>query len=233
MGVSHVAGSVLIGAFVLVAGCVEDPAQPNASAESSRTIDRPAARRLSVQCTRSENEIVTFRGLARPDSLTLEVPAEFGGGTRRLSAVPAARGEKYADQNVGVWRKASTATLEIDGERFEDCTLVPQTENRRESQRPGVQFRAVGQEPGWLLEVAADSLRFTWAYGQHEVTAPEPERETEGGRILYTAEADRGTVRVVAKPQQCTDPMNGRLFTHTVTVMLSGDKHTGCGRRMP
>ncbi len=228
----HLAGSVLVGAALLGVGCVEERAPQDTSEASATKEEHTPARRLAVQCKRPEGEIVTFRALARPDSLTLQVPAQFGGGTRRLSSVRAASGAKYESGGVMVWSKGNSALVKVDGQRFQDCTLAPQTESREE-QRPGMQFRAIGQEPGWLVEVTSDSLRFTWAYGQHEVTAPRPDRETDAGRILYTAETDRGTVRVEAKPQQCTDPMNGRLFSHTVTVTLAGDTHTGCGRPLP
>lgn len=229
----HIAGSVLVGVALLVGGCGEERAPQDTSEASATKKEHTPARRLAVQCKRSEGEILTFRALVRPDSLTLRVPAQFGGGTRRLSSVRAASGAKYESGGVMVWSKGDSALVEVDGQRFQDCILAPQTESREKKQRPGMQFRAIGQEPGWLLEVTNDSLRFTWAYGQHEVTAARPNRETDAGRILYTAETDRGTVRVEAKPQQCTDPMNGRLFSHTVTVTLAGDTHTGCGRPLP
>ena len=34
-------------------------------------------------------------------------------------------------------------------------------------------FRAVGQEPGWLLTIS-DSLRLQWDYDAHRVTVPAP-----------------------------------------------------------
>jgi len=177
--------------------------------------------------------MVTFRALVRPDSLTLQTPAPFGDDVRRLSSVRAASGAKYEGGSAMVWSKGNTATVHIDGQRFQDCTVAPQTEGKENGTHQGLQFRAIGQEPGWLVEVTDDSLRFAWAYGQHEVTAPRFRKETDAGRILYMAETNRGTVRIVANPQQCTDPMNGRLFSHTVTVTLVGDTHTGCGHPLP
>jgi len=83
------------------------------------------------------------------------------------------------------------------------------------------------------VEVTDDSLRFAWAYGQHEVTTSRFNKKREAGRMIYRGETRRGTVRVVAEPQDCTDPMNGRLFSRTVTVTLAGDIHTGCGHPRP
>lgn len=109
----------------------------------------------------------------------------------------------------------------------------PTAEEREHERRQDLHFRAIGQEPGWFVEVTSDTLRFAWAYGKHTVTTPQFSKETDAGRILYRAETDRGPVRVVAEPEQCTDPMNGRLFSHTVTVTLAGDTHTGCGSPFP
>lgn len=94
-------------------------------------------------------------------------------------------------------------------------------------------FRALGQEPGWLLEVFGDSLRFAWAYGKQEVATSRFRAQMDTGRVVYTGATDRGTVRVVADPRPCTDPMSGKAFSHTVTVTLDDDSHSGCGRPLP
>lgn len=229
VGLRLILGSVLLGAILLGGGCAEERGSQDVSEGLATEREDAPARALVVQCKRSEGGVVTFRALVRPDSLTLQVPAPFGGGVRRLASVRAASGAKYEGGSIMVWSKGSTATVEIEGRRFRDCSMAPQTERRRS----GLQFRAIGQEPGWIVEVTDDSLRFAWAYGQHEVITPRFSTETDVGRIVYTAETDRGTVRVVAESQRCADSMNGRLFSHTVTVTLAGDTHTGCGRPLP
>ena len=227
----HVTGSVLLAVVLFGGGCAEQQSPQDSFEGFTKEGDTPA-RTFVVQCKRSEGRVVTFRALVRPDSLTLQVPAQLGGGTRQLWAVEAASGAKYEDDGGMVWSKGSTANVEVDGQRFQDCTIAPQSE-RREGQHPDLQFRAVGQEPGWLIEVTDDSLRFAWDYGQHEVILSRFSKKTDAGRIIYRAETGRGPVRIVAEPQHCTDPMNGRLFSHTVTVTLAGDTHTGCGHLLP
>ena len=229
-GLRYIVGGVLLGvALLLGGGCGGDPREGREASETTRrTKDGSPARRQAVQCRRPEGDIVTFRALVRPDSLVLRVPASFGGGTRHLASARAASGAKYEGDAAMVWSKGSSATVNIDGRRLETCTIAPQVE-RQDEHPPGLQFRAVGQEPGWIVEVTDDSLRFAWAYGQREVTTSRFSTDADDERILYGADTDRGPLRVVVRPQYCTDPMSGRLFSHTVTVTLAGDSHTGCG----
>ena len=229
-GLRYIMGGMLLGAAVLLGGgCGEDSQGGRDAPETPLTTeDGSPARRRAVQCRGPEGGVVTFRALVRPDSLALRVPAAFGGDTRHLARARAASGAKYKGGAATVWSKGGTATVEIDGQRLENCTIAPQTEPQDEHP-PNLQFRAVGQEPGWIVEVTDDSLRFAWAYGQREVTVSQFVTDTDDERVLYRADTDRGPLRVVARPQYCTDPMNGRLFSHTVTVTLAGDVHTGCG----
>jgi len=221
-------GGALLGMVLLVGGCAEESADPERSDPSASEQAGSLGRPVVFQCTGAEGDLVDFRARVRPDSLTLRVPASFGGDTRHLTSVGTASGAKYEGGGAMVWSRGGSATVAVDGRRFEDCTQAPQT-GRGEEGPPGLQFRAIGQEPGWFVAVTDDSLRFAWAYGQHKVAAPEPAKETNEGRIVYTADTDRGPVRVIARPRRCTDPMKGRVFSHTVTVTLAGDTHTGCG----
>ncbi len=229
-GLRYVAGGVLLGAVLLLGGgCGGDPWEGRGASETAPTAEEESlARRQAVQCRGTEGNVVTFRALVRPDSLALRLPAAFGGDTRLLASARAASGAKYEGDGVMVWSKGGSTTVEVDDRRLENCTLAPQTEQKDEHP-PDLQFRAVGQEPGWIVEVTDDSLRFAWAYAQREVTTSQFVTDTDDERMLYGAHTDRGPLRVVARPQYCTDPMSGRLFSHTVTVTLAGDTHTGCG----
>ncbi len=228
-GLWYIVGGVLLGAAVLLGGGCGEVRAPQDNPERALSSEEDStARRRAVQCRGPEGSVVTFRALVRPDSLALRVPAAFGGDTRHLARTRAASGAKYKGGAATVWSKGGTATVEIDGQRLENCTIAPQTEPQDEHP-PNLQFRAVGQEPGWIVEVTDDSLRFAWAYGRREVTVSQFATDTDAERMLYRADTDRGPLRVVARPQYCTDPMNGRLFSHTVTVTLAADVHTGCG----
>ncbi|WP_232798227.1 COG3650 family protein [Salinibacter altiplanensis] len=232
-GLRYVVGSALLEIVLLGGGCGGGQASQDATEMPLTNEEDAPARRFVVQCTRADGDGGTFRALVRPNVLVLRVPASFGGDTRRLRSVRAASGAKYEGDGAWLWSKGRRATVEIDGRCFQDCTLAPTPKRREDDRHPGLRFRATGQEPGWIVEVTEDRLRFAWAYAQHEVTTSQFDEETDGGRIVYEADTDRGPVRVVATPQYCTDPMSGRLFSHTVTVTLDGDLHAGCGHPTP
>jgi putative lipoprotein len=95
----------------------------------------------------------------------------------------------------------------------------------------GVDFRAIGQEPGWMLEIDNDKSLYLLAdYGEQKVTAPAPALRDSADVAIYTATSDtlRLTVHVRAVP--CADAMSGEEMTHSVTVFMNERQYTGCGR---
>lgn len=101
--------------------------------------------------------------------------------------------------------------------------------------REGVDFRAIGNEPGWLLEIREDDALVLMAdYGsrRYEIASPEPEiDETSGGR-LFRQPGTPETFEVVLIDEPCRDDMSGEPFPTTVRITL-GERHlSGCGRRL-
>ncbi len=102
------------------------------------------------------------------------------------------------------------------------------------ARRQGVEFRAIGQEPGWVFEVyPQDSLRLLADYGELEVVAPwvAPGRDEAGG-TTWTASADGHTLFVLVNDVPCTDVMSGDSFPQAVIVVLDGRELHGCGRQL-
>ncbi|NNC72219.1 MAG: hypothetical protein HKN78_05005 [Sphingomonadaceae bacterium] len=88
-----------------------------------------------------------------------------------------------------------------------------------------VLFRAVGQEPGWIVRIYENEIVYEADYGQRTVRAltPEPE-ETEDGRRYVT---NRLTVEIVE--ESCTDSMSGAGYAAQVTVTEGERTVQGCG----
>lgn len=148
----------------------------------------------------------------------------------RLPRVVAASGVRYAAGGVSVWNKGRDATLEVDG-RVSRCV-----ENRRRSiaedaRARGVEFRATGNEPGWVLELFADRLVFTEGYGAQRITVPRPPQQSDStsSETVYVAvtEAHRLTAR--SRPARCVDTMSGDRHALNVEVELDGKTYRGCG----
>lgn len=97
----------------------------------------------------------------------------------------------------------------------------------------GVDFRAIGQEPGWFLEIDDDAaILFAYDYGTERtsVPAPEPYRDESTGRITYRATTGPDELVIIIDVEPCFDTMSGEAFDRTVTVSLGAREYRGCGR---
>lgn len=103
-----------------------------------------------------------------------------------------------------------------------------------QSRLRGNEFRAVGQEPGWALDIDVESvLDYTGDYGSVRFTIPIPDAQRDrDGTLTYHAVTDRHDLLVTIRPQSCTDTMSGEAFSHTVSVRVDGRSLEGCGREL-
>jgi putative lipoprotein len=98
----------------------------------------------------------------------------------------------------------------------------------------GIDFRAVGQEPGWFLEVDHDrGIRLVWDYGEQQmVTAAAVQPFEREGTTMYEGATDTHRLEVAIEEAPCADAMNGQSFPRTVTVNIDGRALRGCGRNL-
>ena len=97
----------------------------------------------------------------------------------------------------------------------------------------GVAFRAVGQEPGWLLEITDGSeIMLSTDYGQNINRYPyvEPIVYQEQRRTLYVIEDENFKIEIRGQP--CQDVMSGDEFAVSVTIRTSDREFKGCGRAL-
>jgi uncharacterized membrane protein len=76
----------------------------------------------------------------------------------------------------------------------------------------GVAFRAIGQEPGWLLEITnGEEILLVTDYGQNRKSHPyvEPQEDKAARRTVFQVDADT-SVLIEGKP--CSDTMAARCF---------------------
>jgi len=213
--------------------------EPSIGADSAAVADpdslnAPAPRTAVYACSADSDEsfLVTTRVSASRAEVWL--PEAFDSRNAVLTPVVAASGTRYEGEGLVLWTRGDyEALLEIDGTEYPGCV-----ENRLESiwadaRLRGVTVRAVGNEPGWLLEITDGGLlHFTYDYGERELAVPAPEPEVnEAARVAtYHAEVDDGTLRVEVEDLTCTDNMSGFEFEKTVTVELGERTFYGCGR---
>ncbi len=98
----------------------------------------------------------------------------------------------------------------------------------------GVDFRAVGQEPGWMLDIyREDAIRLLWDYGENVATFPlaAPTYPAEGA-TRYDSQGEGRTLAVTIRRAPCQDVMSGEAYPSTVEVVIDGRTLTGCGRSL-
>ena len=96
-------------------------------------------------------------------------------------------------------------------------------------------FRAIGQEPGWQLEIRMGSeMRFTYDYGKGSAVTPAARAELDAktGTRTFHATAEANDLRVEIVPVGCEDSMSGKPFPATVTVTLNDRSFRGCGESL-
>lgn len=97
----------------------------------------------------------------------------------------------------------------------------------------GVSFRAIGQEPGWLLEIMDGSeILLVTDTGQTKVSYPyvEPDVFQEQRRTRFLI-SDHD-VEIIIEGKACRDSMSGEEFAVTVTVTVGEVRLSGCGRAL-
>jgi putative lipoprotein len=178
----------------------------------------------------------------RDDHVWLLLPE----GTVKLPHIPSASGAKYSDihysdttgqgeAHVMLWTKGDDAIL--SRENRPELTLK---NNRRlavweHARLTGVDFRAVGQEPGWVLEIRGDGrIVYTGDYGQSrlEFARPEPAESQDPPLTTYDCRSPGHRLVIAISPDPCQDTMSGEEFASTVSLSLDGRNLQGCGRAL-
>ncbi len=148
-----------------------------------------------------------------------------------LSQVRSASGTKYVEGDVVFWSKGDEVLLEVDGRRYSDCEINHARAPWEDARRRGVDFRAVGNEPGWHLEIReGENLLYVGDYGASRILLPQPTMTASDGERVYTAGEGDEMVRVVVTDSFCTDTMKGNQFPLTVQLQYQGRDYQGCGR---
>lgn len=147
-----------------------------------------------------------------------------------LSQVRSASGVKYEEGDTVFWMKGTEASLLLDGQRFSDCQLNPARAPWEDARRRGVNFRAVGNEPGWYLEIQRERfLLFVGDYGMQRVMMEDPGEQRQGELRRYHAIQGGNELQVEIVDQNCTDSMKGDAFPSSVQVRLNDRTFNGCG----
>lgn len=147
-----------------------------------------------------------------------------------LSRMPAASGVRHADGRGSAFHeKGDEARLEIAGEPARSCVAAGRASPWNDALLRGIAFRAVGNEPGWYVEVEGGNrprLRGVLDYGERPLDVQAA--WTARGYAANTAGADVG-IEVDVERAECTDGMSGQRFEARVRLSMGDRAYDGCG----
>lgn len=152
-------------------------------------------------------------------------------GTLMLPAVPASQGTRYSDGAYELWIEGQQAQFGESGGELRRCRNDPQSAVWEKAKLDGADFRAVGNEPGWNLEILEGSrIVLSADYGASRVELPLPQPTVD--HEARTTRWDAGELVVEVVGRHCLDSMSGEQFETTVVVSWGGQTLRGCGRTL-
>lgn len=155
--------------------------------------------------------------------------------TISLLRIPSASGVKYTDGQRTFWSKGSEASLNLGSIVHKRCINNAGKAIWEHAKLNGADFRAVGNEPGWDLEIMHDKkLEFTRQYGKVSYSFNTSQRETDQSahKTIYSAREKGHSLSVTILGDVCHDTMSDESFESTVTVVLDDKTYKGCGKAL-
>ena len=97
----------------------------------------------------------------------------------------------------------------------------------------GVAFRAIGQEPGWLLEITTgEEILLVTNYGEDRAAYPYVEPVVFHGERRTEYRLPEYDTIIEIRSEPCADSMSGEQFAASVTVSRADAKLAGCGQAL-
>ncbi len=143
--------------------------------------------------------------------------------------------QSYRAAGVSLWLEEEHTLLErSDGSRMV-CRNNRSRAIWEHAKLNGADFRAVGNEPGWQLEIRDQTkLVLVTGYGAElrEFNLPAPKSDTEARMTRYEIVEAEDSVLLTITGEACRDTMSGEVFASKVEVVLNGNLLRGCGRAL-
>ncbi|MGW8266636.1 MAG: hypothetical protein ACWGSQ_09730 [Longimicrobiales bacterium] len=95
----------------------------------------------------------------------------------------------------------------------------------------GVDFRVMGVEPFWTLDVLPGGIEFRGLGYPTRRFGIETTSESAGLLVWSGSAEGEGTVSVEIRARRCVDPMSGAVFPLQAQVTVDGDTFHGCAMR--
>jgi uncharacterized membrane protein len=234
----------LLGAVLLAACQPATPASPGpvaapgpaaASPAASTGSDAPVAETPQPQSPPMAGVAMHWQCgelLVDADAAGESMRLRFSGRSLALPHVESLTGARYADDAGNEFmRQGDGAILMLAGEEQRDCTRGNRASPWTEAASRGIVYRAVGSEPGWLVEVGSGDdppLHAVLDYGERTLDIAHASGISStpgyGGKL-----ADGTDVVLRTKREPCRDGMSGEAFETSAELTVGGKAYRGCG----
>lgn len=154
--------------------------------------------------------------------------------TVKLQLRPSASGAKFSNGNITYWSKGQEAViLTVNGDHIH-CINDRQKAVWEHAKLKGVDFRAVGNEPGWHLELGPKQIVYTGDYGNtvYSFPAAPPSTDVTKRQTVYESTNTDTDIRILIEGKECSDTMSDIRFESTVTIWVDNNVLHGCGRSL-
>jgi uncharacterized membrane protein/membrane-bound inhibitor of C-type lysozyme len=163
--------------------------------------------------------------------------AHLGFGERywTLQRTVSASGEKYQAGRILYWSRGESALFEVDDKLFLDCSGSNLSKPRQQARQSGVLIRAVGQEPGWIVEISPAGTLLVTDYGQNRQELPEPvvTPGAVGESDRYQIKGQSQRIELVITKTSCQDSMSGEIFPAQALLIMDDQNFNGCADMFP
>jgi len=218
----------LLAIAVTLAACAGSSEHDATAALAERSVDDiPQLATFSFACDDGTTVVANHRD---EGYVYLFLPEN----TVRLAHVPSASGARYSDGAISYWSKGREATIERADKSTTRCEEQRRLSIIEDAKLRGADYWARGNEPGWMLEIAWDSIRFVTGYAteHYRFATPEPVVDTNEKRATYRAMADDHTLTITITYLRCGDSMSDEKFEGTVELQFDDTILRGCGQAL-
>ena len=171
-----------------------------------------------------------FKFVARTegDTVWLFLPS----GTLELQKSSA---DSYRTKGTTLLIVKEQSLLEEPGGKHTDCRNNRRLAIWEHAKLNGADFRAIGNEPGWHLEIRNQAkivLVSDYGSSQQEFDLPEAQINTAARTTRYNAHQAGQEIILTISGESCHDSMSGEEFESKVEVVFNGIILRGCGRAL-
>lgn len=221
--------SVIFALLVALLGCNETstPAISSESdANSALATTAFVSKTFVYDC---ENSFSLVARLDHPERLWVFFPQK----TQQLDRVQSASGEKYAHGDNWLWFKGGDLMVNFNDALYKRCENQPQKAVWEHAKLSGVSYRAIGNEPGWVLEITqGEQLVYIGDYGATQLNFAFQQPSVNGAQTRYIGQHNNQNIEVTISPTHCVDSMSGQAFSTSVNLVVNGKTLSGCGKAL-